>query len=164
MTTSILIITEHRLSGADVSEVVAASGSEPTTLAFYVAVPLGATSRSTQSVIDNLEMDVAASRGEESIHLAAQQVDPADVALGDAEAVLANVVKSLTDAGAAATGEVTPSHPLETVGDIVSAKSIDEVIVVVDHRSLGGALHTDLAGRIQRKFGVPALRVHAVSS
>ncbi len=71
----------------------------------------GATSRSTQSVIDNLEMDVAASRGEESIHLATQQVDPADVALGDAEAVLADVLKSLTDTGAAATGEVTSEPP-----------------------------------------------------
>ena len=164
MTTSILIITEHRLSGPDVAEVTSAAGSSPDELSFYVAVPLAATSRSTQSVIDNLELDVAASRGEESIHLAAQQVDPADVALGDAEAVLADVVKSLTEAGATATGEVTPNHPLETVGDIVAAKSIDEVIVVVDHHSLGGALHADLASRIKRKFGVPALRVHARSS
>jgi hypothetical protein len=164
VTTSILIITEHRLSASDVAEVAEAAASPVGELSFYVAVPQEATSRSTQSVIDNLELDVAASRGEEAIDLAAQQVDPADVALADAEAVLADVVKALVDAGATATGEVTPNHPLETVGDIVAAQSIDEVVVVVDHHTLAGALHTDLASRIQRKFGVPTLRVHAVSS
>jgi hypothetical protein len=161
VTTSILIITEHRLTESDVSAVTSVDGSAPSDLDFYVAVPLEATAGSTQSVIDNLELDVASARGEESIHLAAQQVDPADVALGAAEAVLADVVASLTAAGSAATGEVTPNHPLETVGDIVASRKIDEVVVVVEHRSLGGALHTDLAARIQRKFHVPALRVHA---
>jgi hypothetical protein len=156
-----LIITEHRLSQADVSAVTSAATSAAADLEFYVAVPLEATARSTQSVIDNLELDVASARGDESIHLAAQQVDPADVALGDAEAVLADVVEALTAAGSVASGEVTPNHPLETVGDIVESRKLDEVVVMVDHRTLSGALHSDLAARIQRKFDIPALRVHA---
>jgi nucleotide-binding universal stress UspA family protein len=158
--TTVLLVTEQPLSEADVSSVLAAGSASPADVTVLVAVPQHATARSTQSVIDGLEMDVASSRGEKAIHLPEQQTDPASVALADAEQVVTQVVAALTAAGAQATGEVTPRHPLETIGDILEEKKVDDVVVMVQGHHLKGALHGDLAARIQRHFDVPVLRVH----
>lgn len=161
MGTTVLLVVEQPLSDADVAAI---TGAHDADAAFYVAVPQRATAASTASVIDGLELDMVASRGEATaVDLPDSLTDPAAAALGDAEQVLSQVVVALTAAGREASGEVTPRHPLETVGDLIEAKGVDEVTVVVEHQTLGGLLHADLASKIARHFDVPVVKVHAHS-
>lgn len=156
---TVLVITENPLSAADVAELTAGTGVS-LGQRFVVAVPQQATARSTSAVIDDLGMDMAAARGEEFVNVPQVQPDPAEVAYEDAAGVLDAAVAALTGAGFAATGQVTPQHPLETVGDLIQAEDVDEVVVMVRHQGLGAALHTDLAARIERHYATPSLRLH----
>lgn len=158
MGTTVLLVVEQPLSDTDVQALVGAHGADTS---YYVAVPQHATAQSTASVIDGLGLDMVASRGEATVvDLPDSAPDPAAAALRGAEDVLTDVVAALTAAGSEADGEVTPRHPLETVGDLIEAKGVDEVTVMVEHRTLGGLLHNDLAAKIARHFDVPVVRVH----
>lgn len=157
---TVLLITEEPLSAADVAELTAGVGAGSGER-FVVAVPQHATARSTSSVIDDLGMDIAAARGEDFVNVPELQTDPSAVALEDAEQVLDSVVAALAHAGVEASGQVTPRHPLETVGDLIEAEGVDEVVVTVRHPQLTAALHADLAARIERRYGTPSVRLHS---
>ena len=154
---TVVVVTTNTLSEADAAELVGTAGGAT----FYVAVPEQPTSASVDAVMNDWELGVAAGRGTGSHAIADNEANPGAIARHDAQGVLAASLKALADAGADATGEVTPNHPLESIGDIVAHHNPDEVVVMVHHRHLNKLTHTDLAGKISRKFDVETLRVKA---
>ena len=156
----ILLVTERPLSDTDVVDLTTIDGAKPSDLSFYVAVPQVPTSASVQGVLDNFEYLDAGARGASEIHHHAElEQNPADATQRNAELILAETVAALTSAGSTADGEITPEHPLETIGDLLDAQPVDEVVVVVSHHKLSGAFHADLAAHVKRSFDVPVLRV-----
>jgi nucleotide-binding universal stress UspA family protein len=93
--------------------------------------------------------------------IADNEVNPGAQARRDAKQVLEASVQVLRDAGATADGEVTPHHPLDSIGDIVAHHQPDEVVVMVRHHHLNEVTRGDLAAKIQRHFDVPTVRVKA---
>lgn len=156
---SIVVVTTHALSAADAGELVGLDTSGAPQ--FHVAVPEQPTSASMSAVLDDWEMNVTSGRGSETANRPGQQENPGAIAAHDAQAVLDASLKALRDAGAEADGEVTPHHPLDTIGDIVDHHKPDEVVVMIRHHSLRGATSSDLAARIKRQFDVDTLRVKA---
>ncbi|MFZ0323700.1 MAG: hypothetical protein WAN48_06165 [Actinomycetes bacterium] len=159
---TILLVTERPLSDADVVDLTALDGATPADLSFYVAVPQHRSSESVQAVLDNWEYLDAGGKGAEIVHEHPEvEKNPGEVVLHDAERVLAQAIGALSAAGSKAEGEVTPVHALETIGDLLESRPVDEVVVVVTHHKLKGAFHTDLAAHIKRSFDVPVLKVKA---
>lgn len=158
---TVVVVTTHPLSAEDASDLLTVAGGDPTRATFHVAVPEEATSASMGAVIDDWELGVAAGRGVGKNSIADREVNPGEIARHDAQRVLDESVSALRATGATAAGEVTPDHPLESIGDIAAHHSPDEVVVMIRHRHLSAATHSDLASRIQRKFDVETIRVKA---
>lgn len=158
---TVVVVTQYLLSAADAAELVETAGGDATTTTFYIAVPEEATSASMDAVINDWELGVAAGRGTGSHTIADNEVNPGAIARHDAAEVLAASVKALQATGATVDGTVTPNHPLDSIGDLVAHHNPDQVVVMIRHRHLNAATHTDLAGKIQRKFDVETLRVKA---
>lgn len=157
----VVVVTTNPLSASDTAELIDVAGGDPGAATFHVAVPEEATSSSVDAVMNDWELGVAAGRGVGSRSIADNEVNPGAVARHDAKQVLEASVQVLRDAGASADGEVTPHHPLDSIGDIVAHHRPDEVVVMVRHRHLNEVTRTDLAAKIQRQFGVETLRVKA---
>jgi len=157
---TIVVVTTHALSATDASDLIELS-PDKTSTTFHVAVPKQPTSASMSAVIDDWEMDVASGRGSGAANHPARQENPGAIADHDAQSVLDASLKALRDAGVTADGEVTPQHPLDSIGDIVAHHKPDEVVVMIRHHSLRGAAASDLAAKIKRKFDVDTLRVKA---
>ncbi len=158
---TVVVVTSHPLSKADASELIETAGGDAGSTTFHVAVPEEPTSASLDAVMNDWELGVAAGRGVGSQSIPDNEQNPGAIARRDAQQVLDTSVQALTDAGAKADGEVTPSHPLDSIGDIVAHHKPDEVVVMVRHRHLNELTHTDLAAKIRRQFDVEALRVKA---
>lgn len=158
---TVVVVTTNPLSAEDAAELLTVAGGDAAGATFHVAVPEEATSASMGAVIDDWELGVAAGRGTGSRSIAEGEANPGAVARHDAQQVLDASLTALRETGATADGEVTPRHPLDSIGDIVAHHSPDEVVVMIRHRHLNSATHTDLAGKIQRKFGVDTIRVKA---
>jgi len=157
---TVIVVTQEPLSAESAADLVNSAGGAGDAV-FYVAVPEQPTSASMDAVINDWELGVAAGRGVGSRSIADNEVNPGAIARHDAAAVLAGSLKALEDAGATADGVVTPNHPLDSIGDLVAHHNPDEVVVMIRHRHLSAATHTDLASQIQRKFDVKTLRVKA---
>ena len=155
---TVVVVTTHALSSEDAAELVELAGGGAS---FHVAVPETASSESMDSVMGDWELAMASGRGAAPV-----TAEPLAEHFGDDVArVAANVLElslqALRATGATADGEVTPHHPLDSIGDMVAHHSPDEVVVMVRHKSLNHVTHTDLASKIQRKFGVDTIRVKA---
>ena len=159
--TSIVLVTQHALSPQDATDLVGMGGGSPESTTFHVAVPEQASSASMGAVIDDWEMDVTAGRGSGAANHPDLQENPAAIAEHQAHQVLDASLAALRGEGAVAEGEVTPKHPLESIGDLIAHHKPDEVVVMVRHHRLSEMTSSDLAGKIQRKFDVPTLRVKA---
>jgi hypothetical protein len=159
--TTIILVTHHALSSQDAEELVA-SGKDPATPpTFHVAVPADASAESMGAVLSDWEMDVTAGRGSGIANHPEEQDNPAELAEYRAERVLEASLATLREAGAAADGEVTPHHPLDSIGDMVAHHHPDEVVVMIRHHRLSELTSSDLAAKIRRRFGVETLRVKA---
>jgi hypothetical protein len=158
---TVVVVTANPLSAKDASELLSVAGGDAGAATFHVAVPEQATSDSVQAVINDWELGVAAGRGSGEKTLSGLEANPGAAARHDAQQVLEASLKALRDTGATAEGEVTPVHPLESIGDIVAHHSPDEVVVMIRHHHLNEATHTDLAHKIGRKFDVETVRVKA---
>ena len=154
----IIVVTEHALSDADAKSLVEL-GDDSGAPRFHVAVPEHATSASMNAVMDDWEMNVTAGRGSGAANHPDRQTNPEAVAAREAQAELEASLGVLRAAGAEADGEVTPKHPLDTIGDMVAHLHPDEIVVMVRHHKLSAMTSSDLAGRIKRAFGVETLRV-----
>ena len=158
---TVVVVTSNPLTAADASGLVEVAGGDPGSATFHVAVPEEATSASVDAVLNDWELGVAGGRGGTTKLAAEQEVNPGEIARHDAQVVLDASLAALRDAGATADGEVTPVHPLDSIGDIVAHHSPDEVVVMIRHRHLNAATHSDLASKIQRHFKVETIRVKA---
>lgn len=158
---TVVVVTTHPLSEADAAELIESTGGAAAAAAFHVAVPEEPTSASMDAVLNDWELGVAAGRGVGSHTIAANEQNPGAVARHEAEQVLATSIQVLTASGAKADGEVTPDHPLDSIGDMVAHFQPDEVVVMVRHRHLNKLTHTDLAAKIGRHFDMETLRVKA---
>jgi hypothetical protein len=156
--TSAIVVTTHSLSSEDAKGLVDELGGSD--LQIHVAVPESATSESVDQVFNDWELSAASSRG-------AVQTTGAELTHGfdaperAAKHVLHDSLLALEAQGARADGEVTPHHPLESIGDMVAHHHPDEVIVMIRHHHLNELTASDLAGRIKHKFDVKTLRVKA---
>ncbi len=158
---TVVVVTTHPLTAEDASDLVDIAGGNAAEARFDIAVPEEPTSASMHAVMNDWELGVAAGHGVGARTLASAEENPRAIAQHDAEKVLAASVEALTDAGATADGIVTPTHPLESIGDLVSRHNPDEVVVMVRHRHLSELTASDLAARIRRHFKVETLRVKA---
>ena len=158
---TVVVVTQHPLSPEDAAGLVETAGGDAASATFYVAVPEEPTSASMDAVMSDWELGVAAGRGTGSHVIAENEVNPGAIARHEAAAVLAESVRALQAVGATADGTVTPNHPLDSIGDLVAHHNPDEVVVMIRHRHLNEATHTDLASKIQRKFDVKTVRVKA---
>ena len=159
--TSIVLITHRALSAKDAQELAAMSPASPESPTFHVAVPEQASSASINAVIDDWELDVASGRGSGATNHPELQENPAAVAAHEARQVLDTSLVALREVGAVADGEVTPAHPLDSIGDMIAHHEPDEVVVMIRHHRLNELTSSDLAAKIRRKFGVASLRVKA---
>jgi hypothetical protein len=158
---TIVVVTVNKLSSEDAADLVDVAGGNAAATTFHVAVPEQPTSSSVDAVVNDWELGVAAGRGVGTKTLADREMNPGEVARHDAQQVLEESLTALRATGAAADGEVTPNHPLDSIGDIVAHHSPDEVVVMIRHHHLSEATHTDLASKIKRRFNVDSLRVKA---
>ena len=158
---TVVVVTSNPLSTEDASGLVDIAGGDASGVSFHVAVPEQPTSASVDAVLNDWELGVAAGRGVGSRTIADRETNPGAAARHDAQQVLDASLKALRDTGASAEGEVTPNHPLDSIGDIVAHHTPDEVVVMIRHHSLNEVTHSDLAGKIQRHFKVDAIRVKA---
>jgi len=158
---TIVVVTTDKLSDEDAVDLVSVAGDNAAATTFHVAVPEQPTSASLDAVVSDWELGAAAGKGVGTRDLASREVNPGEVARHDAQGVLDGSLSALRETGATANGEVTPHHPLDSIGDIVARHSPDEVVVMMRHHHLSEATHTDLASKIQRHFNVESLRVKA---
>jgi len=158
---TIVVVTTHTLSGQDAVDLVDVAGGNAAATTFHVAVPEQSTSSSVDAVVTDWELGISAGKGAGMRDLADREVNPGEVARHDAQLVLDESLSALRATGAAADGEVTPNHPLDSIGDIVAHHSPDEVVVMMRHHRLSQATHTDLASKIKRRFNVDSLCVKA---
>lgn len=156
---TVIVVTTHPLSDKDATELADLAGG--TGARFHVAVPEQASSESMDSVMGDWELAAASARGTAPVTAEQLAEHFGDDVQRVATEVLELSLQALRAAGATADGEVTPHHPLDSIGDIVAHHSPDEVVVMVRHKSLNHMTHTDLASKIQRKFGVDTIRVKA---
>lgn len=158
---TVVVVTTNPLSPADTAELIEAAGGDAAKAAFHVAVPEEPTSAAVDAVLNDWELGVAAGRGVGSRSIADNESNPGAQSRHDAERVLEASLAVLRDAGASAEGEVTPHHPLDSIGDIVAHHQPDAVVVMVHHHHLNEVTRTDLAAKIARHFSVDAVRVKA---
>jgi hypothetical protein len=156
---TVVVVTTHALSSQDAAELLDIAGGDGAQ--FHVAVPEQASSESMDSVMGDWELAMASGRGAAPVTADQLAEHFGDDAARVASEVLELSLQALRATGATADGEVTPHHPLESIGDIVAHRSPDEVVVMVRHKNLSSATGRDLAGKIQRKFGVDTIRVKA---
>ena len=158
---SVVVVTTQPLSPADATDLVQIAGGDSSAATFHVAVPEQPTAASVDAVLNDWELGAAAGHGTGSHTLADNEQNPDVIARHDAESVLASSLKTLQDAGSSADGEVTPKHPLESIGDLVAHHKPDEVVVMIRHRHLNELTRTDLAAKIGRRFDIETVRVKA---
>ena len=158
---TVVVVTSNPLSAADASGLIDVAGGDAGSSTFHVAVPEQATSASVDAVLTDWELGVAGGHGGTTKVAADQEVNPGAIARHDAQQVLEASVSALQGAGATADGEVTPTHPLDSIGDIVAHHDPDEVVVMIRHHRLNEATHADLASKIKRRLNVETLRVKA---
>ncbi|MFL6288156.1 MAG: hypothetical protein ACJ73L_07140 [Actinomycetes bacterium] len=156
---TVVVVTTNPLSAEDASGLLDVAGGNPGSITFHVAVPEQPTSASVDAVMNDWELGVVGGRGVGRDTIAEHEVNPGAIARRDAQQVLDTSLKMLRDTGATADGEITPNHPLESIGDIVAHHQPDEVVVMIRHRHLSAATHSDLASKIQREFNVDTVRV-----
>ncbi|MFL6180782.1 MAG: hypothetical protein ACJ73J_00585 [Actinomycetes bacterium] len=156
---TVVVVTTNPLSAEDASGLLDVAGGNPGSTTFHVAVPEQPTSASVDAVMNDWELGVVGGRGVGRDTIAEHEVNPGAIARRDAQQVLDASLKMLRDTGATADGEITPNHPLESIGDIVAHHQPDEVVVMIRHRHLSAATHSDLASKIQREFNVDTVRV-----
>jgi hypothetical protein len=156
--TSAIVVTTHSLSAENAKGLVDELGGG-SDLQIHVAVPEAASSESVDEVFNNWELSAASGRG--AVQTTGQELTHSfgDTPERVAKQVLHDSLLALEQQGARADGEVTPHHPLESIGDMVAHHHPDEVIVMVRHHHLSELTASDLAGRIKHKFGVKTLRV-----
>jgi nucleotide-binding universal stress UspA family protein len=161
-TLDVLLITEHPLSVADLAELDQLPPAEAAPRSYFVAVPQHAGGDALGAVLDNSDYLAIGGRGTEiAVDHPDLQHSPGQVEEHDAERVLVTVLRSLRDAGHHAQGMVTERHPLHTVHEILGQHPCDEVVVLVRHPGLAGALHHDLAAQLAKQLDVPVLRLKA---
>jgi GABA permease len=68
-------------------------------------------------------------------------------------------VKKLTAAGGTVNGAVSDADPMRAVGEAVSSREFDEIIVFTLPRRLSRWLHHDLPARLQHDFQLPVTHV-----
>src|SRR4051794_4489130 len=156
---TVVVVTTNPLTAEDASGLLDVAGGNPGSITFHVAVPEQPTSASVDAVMNDWELGVVGGRGVGRDTIAEHEVNPGAIARRDAQQVLDASLKMLRDTGATADGEITPNHPLESIGDIVAHHQPDEVVVMIRHRHLSAATHSDLASKIQREFNVDTVRV-----
>lgn len=72
-------------------------------------------------------------------------------------------LKELSDAGAAATGEVGSADPLAAIGTVLARSSFDEILLCTLSASASKWIKMDLPSRVQRRFHLPVTVVEADS-
>jgi hypothetical protein len=84
---------------------------------------------------------------------------PPEEARQAAQDKLTAAVKKLTAAGATVDGAVSDADPLRAVGDAVTGREFDEIIVVTLPARLSRWLHHDLPRRLQHDYHLPVTHV-----
>ncbi|MFL6071078.1 MAG: hypothetical protein ACJ72Y_07315, partial [Actinomycetes bacterium] len=123
---TVVVVTTNPLSAEDASGLLDVAGGNPGSITFHVAVPEQPTSASVDAVMNDWELGVVGGRGVGRDTIAEHEVNPGAIARRDAQQVLDASLKMLRDTGATADGEITPNHPLESIGDIVAHHQPDE--------------------------------------
>ncbi len=158
---TVIVVTTHPLTAEDAGGLVDIAGGDAGKANFYLAVPEEPTAASMDAVMSDWGAGVTAGRGAAQTVTPETMQNPGAIAEHEAEKVLADSIQALTDAGATAEGVVTPTHPLESIGDLVAHHKPDDVVVMVRHHHLSELTASDLAAKIRRHFKVETLRVKA---
>ena len=84
-------------------------------------------------------------------------VSDSDDAIADAEQVQKRTVDGLKDAGVDATGDTGESEPLLALQDALATFDAERIVIFAHPEEQQKYREDDLAGEIQRRFGIPVL-------
>jgi hypothetical protein len=150
-----LVIANQTLGGAELREEIRKRlEKEPSS--FYVLVP-------GTRAHDYPAISTQTGGGGGPVPLLTRATGPGPAT--DAEATahargrLGQLLRDLTAMGAEADGALGPADPLKAVGDVLAARSFDELILSTLPQPLSRWLGMDLPHRLQRRFGLPVTTV-----
>lgn len=147
----LLVLTENALTEHDVTRMAQWYEDD---LHVHVLVP----ETSDQSRVDQLVDDVARVDLDELRH------DLADADDTEAEVVrsrqaLRDSLELLAARGVAATGGLTPRHPVPAAAAAVSTEEADEIWVITEPHLVSDLLRRDWASKLRAQVAVPVLHV-----
>jgi hypothetical protein len=156
VTDTIVILTEDALADADVAHIL---DLHPGDVAYTVLVPADTDQPLLATVLDGLGLGDLAGvarrlRGEPT----------AEAARATAAERLDLSLTRLTEAGAAATGEITSDDPLPALDGQIAQGGVREVVVVTYPHLVEDALRTDWASRARARLRVPVMHLYSGTS
>lgn len=153
MVTTVLLI-EKVLNDLDVRQVTGLHEGEAES--FVVLVPAEGDHGRLLATLDDLALGELREAADE---VESPEPSPGEV-LRDAGHVLESSIRALREAGAQATGAITPSDPLDALREAVAAHQANEIIVLTKPHLVEEFFHRDWASRA-RKLDLPVLRLFA---
>lgn len=154
---SYLVVANQTLGGAELKEEIRKRlQAGPST--FYVLVP----ATRPQDYPTTTGMEIGAG-GSLPMVVRATGPGPAtdEEAIAHAQHRLGQVLDDLLRLGADADGELGHPDPLRAVGDVLTGRSFDEIVLSTLPQPISKWLAMDLPHRLQRRFGLPVTTVIA---
>ena len=154
MASSILLLTEQALDGADAARLVEHAGEEPR---FRVLVPADTHRSLLADVLDHLSLLEL----RQALDAVLRHENGERAEAGQA---LEASLLALREAGAEADGRVVTADPIAAAQQALGEEAADELIVVTRPHAVEDTFHTDWASRARERLGLPVLHVYAGSS
>lgn len=158
----VVVLVEQPVAHWDAHQITALHSDAPDIVHYHVLMPVEDAASRVEATIGSL----AASEvmGTAALYLDETDLERVHEEIREAsERALAESISSFVEAGAHASGEVTPLDPLERLDQLVSERGSAEVVILTRPHLVAEFLHLDWTHRARRRLKVPCLHLVAQS-
>lgn len=158
----VVVLVEQPVTHWDAHQITALHTDAPDVVRYHVLMPVEDAASRVEATIGSL----AASEvmGTAALYLDESDLERVHEEIREAsEQALAQSISAFIEAGAQASGEVTPLDPLERLEQLVEERSAAEVVILTRPHLVAELLHLDWTHRARRRLNVPCLHLVAQS-
>lgn len=158
----VVVLVEQPVTHWDAHQITALHTDAPDVVQYHVLMPVEDAASRVEATIGSL----AASEvmGTAALYLDETDLERVHEEIREAsEQALSQSISAFVEAGAHASGEVTPLDPLERLEQLVSERGSAEVVILTRPHLVAELLHLDWTHRARRRLNVPCLHLVAQS-
>jgi hypothetical protein len=158
----VVVLVEQPVTHWDAHQITALHANAPDIVHYHVLMPVEDAASRVEATIGSL----AASEvmGTAALYLDEDDLERVHEEIREAsERALAQSIGAFVEAGAHASGEVTPLDPLERLERLVTERDSSEVVILTRPHLVAEMLHLDWTHRAQRRLQIPCLHLVAQS-